>query len=88
MLCPGVIECAVIGVDDDKSGQAVKLFVVSRDPDLTADAVKQFCRESLAAYKVPKRIGFRDELPKSNVGKIPCANCANMQSIKKTRTRR
>ncbi len=70
MLYEGVRECAVIGVDDERSGQAVKLFLVSNDPDLTADQVKQHCRENLVAYKVPRHIEFRDDLPKSNVGKI------------------
>jgi long-chain acyl-CoA synthetase len=67
---PGVLECAVIGVPDPHSGEAVKLFVVKKDPNLTAEALTKFCREQLTGYKVPKQIEFRDELPKTNVGKI------------------
>jgi long-chain acyl-CoA synthetase len=67
---PGVVECAVVGVPDARSGEAVKLFVVRKDPSLTADALVQFCHGELAAYKVPKLVEFRDELPKTNVGKI------------------
>ena len=70
MSHPGVLECAAIGVDDEKSGQAVKLFVVRRDPALDAAALSAFCRENLTSYKCPKHIEFRDELPKTNVGKI------------------
>ncbi len=68
--CPGVLECAAIGVPDEKSGEAVKLFVVKKDPALTIDAVKAYCRENLTGYKNPKMIVFRDSLPKSNVGKM------------------
>lgn len=67
---PGVVEAAVIGVADPQTGQGVKLFVVKRDPALTAAELTKFARESLAAYKVPKTIVFVDALPKSNVGKI------------------
>jgi long-chain acyl-CoA synthetase len=67
---PGVLECAVIGVVDDKSGEAVKAFVVKKDPNVTAEAVIKYCRENLTAYKVPKLIEFRTDLPKTNVGKI------------------
>jgi len=67
---PGVLECAVIGVPDPHSGEAVKLFVVKKDPNLTAEALIAFCRQQLAAYKVPRQIEFRAELPKTNVGKI------------------
>ncbi len=67
---PGVLECAVVGVPDAKSGEAVKLFVVRRDPALTEDALAQHCRDRLTGYKVPRDIEFRSELPKSNVGKI------------------
>ncbi|WP_061024166.1 long-chain fatty acid--CoA ligase [Bradyrhizobium sp. CCH5-F6] len=67
---PGVLECAVIGIPDSKSGEAVKAFVVKKDPNLTADAVITFCHEQLTGYKVPKHIEFRTELPKTNVGKI------------------
>jgi len=67
---PGVMECAVIGVADEKSGEAVKAFVVRKDPNLTAEDIIRFCREQLTAYKVPKHIEFRTDLPKTNVGKI------------------
>jgi len=67
---PGVLECAAIGVPDKKSGEAVKLFVVKKDPAVTADALMQYCRENLTGYKCPRDIEFRNELPKSNVGKI------------------
>jgi long-chain acyl-CoA synthetase len=67
---PGVLECAVIGIPDEKSGEAVKLFVVRKDPALTADDVKKYCRENLTNYKIPRDIEFRTDLPKSNVGKI------------------
>ena len=67
---PGVLECAVIGVPDEKSGEAVKAFVVKKDPNVTAEDIVKFCRENLTAYKVPKHIEFRTSLPKTNVGKI------------------
>jgi long-chain acyl-CoA synthetase len=67
---PDIIECAVIGVPDEKSGEAVKLYVVSSNPALTEDDLKVFCREQLTAYKIPRYIEFSAELPKSNVGKI------------------
>jgi long-chain acyl-CoA synthetase len=67
---PGVLECAVIGVADDKSGEAVKAFIVKRDPSLTAEDIIKFCRDQITAYKVPKHIEFRADLPKTNVGKI------------------
>ena len=67
---PDVLECAVIGVVDDHSGEAIKAFVVVRNSGLTATALREFCRQDLTAYKVPKKIEFRDGLPKSNVGKI------------------
>src|SRR6516165_3820709 len=67
---PGVLECAVIGVADDKSGEAVKAFVVKKDPAVTPEAIIKYCRENLTAYKVPKHIEFRTDLPKTNVGKI------------------
>jgi long-chain acyl-CoA synthetase len=69
-LHPGVLECACVGVPDDKSGEAVKVFVVKKDPELTLDALKTHCRHHLTGYKVPKHYEFRNELPKSNVGKI------------------
>ena len=69
-MMPGVLEVAVIGVPDDKSGEAVKVFIVKKDSALSADAVKAFCRENLTGYKQPRYVEFRSELPKSNVGKI------------------
>jgi long-chain acyl-CoA synthetase len=69
-LHPGVLECAAVGIPDDRSGEVVKLFVVKSDPTLSEDDVSAHCRENLTAYKRPKFIEFRDELPKSNVGKI------------------
>jgi long-chain acyl-CoA synthetase len=67
---PGVLECAVVGIPDDTTGEAVKLFVVRRDPDLTAEQLKDFCHQELTGYKRPKFIEFRTDLPKTNVGKI------------------
>ena len=67
---PGVLEVAAIGVPDERSGEAVKVFVVRKDPALTAEALIAHCRENLTGYKVPHHVEFRDELPKSNVGKI------------------
>jgi long-chain acyl-CoA synthetase len=66
----GVQEVGVIGVPDDRTGEAVKAFVVRKDPGLTEEALIAHCRESLAPYKVPKQIEFRDELPKTPIGKI------------------
>jgi long-chain acyl-CoA synthetase len=67
---PGVRECAVIGVEDARSGEAVKAFVVKKDANLTAEDVIKFCATQLTNYKVPKQIEFRTDLPKTNVGKI------------------
>ncbi|MFY7993823.1 MAG: long-chain-fatty-acid--CoA ligase [Bacteriovoracaceae bacterium] len=67
---PKVLECAAIGIPDEKSGEVVKVFVVKKDESLTTDELLKFCRENLTSYKVPKMIEFRTELPKSNVGKI------------------
>jgi long-chain acyl-CoA synthetase len=67
---PGVLECAAIGVSDEKSGEAVKVFVVKKDPALTEADLMEFCRQQLTGYKKPKFIEFRDDLPKTNVGKI------------------
>ena len=67
---PAVLECAAVGVADPKSGEAVKLFVVRRDSTLTEDDLAAYCRENFTAYKRPRYIEFRDDLPKSNVGKI------------------
>jgi long-chain acyl-CoA synthetase len=68
--CPGVLECAAIGVPDEKTGEAVKLVVVKKDPNLTEAQVLAYCREHLTAYKLPRLIEFRTELPKTPVGKI------------------
>tara|TARA_B100001121_G_scaffold205087_1_gene179473 strand:+ start:4892 stop:6574 length:1683 start_codon:yes stop_codon:yes gene_type:complete len=67
---PKVRECAAVGVPDAKSGEAVKVYVIPADDSVTENELKEFCRERLTAYKVPKHFEFRDELPKSNVGKI------------------
>jgi long-chain acyl-CoA synthetase len=69
-LHPGVLECAAIGVPDAKSGEAVKLFVVRKDAALSEDDLASYCRSNFTAYKRPRSIEFREELPKSNVGKI------------------
>lgn len=69
-LCHGVVECAAVGVPDEKQGEAVKVFVVRNDVTLSESDIFHFCRTNLTAYKQPKYIEFRDELPKSNVGKI------------------
>ena len=67
---PGVLEAAAIGIPHEQSGEAVRLFVVRRDPALTADDVIAHCRENLTRYKIPREVIFRDDLPKTNVGKI------------------
>jgi long-chain acyl-CoA synthetase len=69
-LMPKVLEVAAIGVPDEKSGEAVSLFVVKKDPSLTTDEIKEFCKENLTGYKRPRYIEYMDDLPKSNVGKI------------------
>jgi long-chain acyl-CoA synthetase len=69
-LHAGVLECAAVGVPDAKSGEAVKLFVVKRDASLTEDELAKYCRENFTGYKRPRYIEFRDDLPKTNVGKI------------------
>ena len=69
--CPGVVECACIGVPDEKSGEAVRLFVVkATDASLTAAELTDYCRKELTSYKVPKQVVFVESLPKSTVGKI------------------
>ncbi len=69
-LHPGVLEVAAVGVADEKAGEAVKVFIVRKDPNLTAAQVIAHCRANLTGYKVPSHVEFRDELPKTNVGKI------------------
>jgi long-chain acyl-CoA synthetase len=67
---PNIVEAAAVGVPHIHSGEVVKLFVVTDDPNMTEADVIKHCREDLTGYKVPKHVEFRDELPKSNVGKI------------------
>ena len=67
---PGVLECACVGVPDEHSGEAVKVFIVRKDPNLTTETLMAYCKEQFTGYKRPKYIEFRDELPKTNVGKI------------------
>lgn len=67
---PKVLESAAIGIPSDKSGEVVKVFIVKKDKSLTQDEVKAYCKENMTGYKVPKEVEFREELPKSNVGKI------------------
>ena len=69
-LHPGVLEVGAVGVPDEHSGEAPKIVVVKKDPDLTSEALIEHCREHLTGYKIPRRVEFRDELPKTNVGKV------------------
>ena len=69
-MCPGVLECAAVGIPDEKQGEAIKVFVVRSDPTLTEEDVSHYCHDQLTGYKRPKHIEFRDDLPKTNVGKI------------------
>ena len=69
-MCPGVLECAVVGVPDEKSGEAGKLVVVKKDDSLTEEVLRKYCRENMTGYKQPRVIEFRTELPKTPVGKI------------------
>jgi len=69
-MCPGVLESAAFGVPDEASGQAVRLAVVSKDPALTVADVIAHCRKHLTGYKIPRYVEFRDELPKSPIGKV------------------
>jgi long-chain acyl-CoA synthetase len=68
--CPGVLECAAVGVPDEKTGEAVKLVIVKKDPALTEAQVQAFCKENMTGYKQPRVIEFRSDLPKTPVGKI------------------
>ena len=70
MSHPKVMEVAAVGVADEKSGEVPKVFVVKKDSSLTEEEVMEHCRKNLTAYKVPRHIEFRKELPKTNVGKI------------------
>jgi long-chain acyl-CoA synthetase len=67
---PGVLEAAVIGLPDEHSGEVVAAYVVRKDEGLTVEDLRKYCRENLTGYKVPRRIEFRDNLPKTNVGKV------------------
>jgi long-chain acyl-CoA synthetase len=67
---PKVLESAAVGEPDEKSGEVVKVFIVKKDPSLSVEEVMAHCRENLTGYKVPKHVIFKDELPKTNVGKI------------------
>ncbi|PGH37768.1 MAG: long-chain-fatty-acid--CoA ligase, partial [Candidatus Nephrothrix sp. EaCA] len=67
---PKVLEVAAVGVADERTGEAIKAFVVKRDASLTKKELLDFCQQSLTTYKVPRHIEFREEMPKSNVGKI------------------
>ena len=68
--CPGVLECASVGVPDEKSGEAVKIVVVKKDPNLTKEQIIEYCKANLTGYKVPRVVEFRTDLPKTPVGKI------------------
>jgi long-chain acyl-CoA synthetase len=70
MMHEGVLEVAAIGIEHEATGEAVKIFVVLKDKTLTDKDLIKHCRENLTSYKVPKHVEFRDELPKTNVGKI------------------
>jgi len=67
---PNVLECAAVGIPDERSGEAVKVYLVASKEGVTAHELKEFCRERLTAYKVPRHFEFRTELPKTNVGKV------------------
>ena len=67
---PKVTEAAAVGIPDERTGETVKLFVVKADSSLTEEEIVAYCRENMTAYKVPKNIEFREDLPKTNVGKI------------------
>jgi long-chain acyl-CoA synthetase len=67
---PGVLECACVGVPDEKTGEAVKLVIVKKDPALTEAQVRDYCKTNLTGYKQPRLVEFRPELPKTPVGKI------------------
>ena len=81
---PAVENCAVIGVNDEKTGEAVKLFIVASDANVTVDDIKRHCRENLTAYKMPRYIEFRTELPMSPVGKILRRELKDEEAAKQT----
>jgi long-chain acyl-CoA synthetase len=83
---PKVVECAAVGVPDERSGEAVKVFVVRKDPSLTAEELQEFCKQNFTGYKKPKYIEFRDELPKSNVGKILRRELRDAPAVAKVQT--
>jgi len=68
--CAGVLEAAAVGVADESSGEAVKIFVVKKDPALTAEQVLTHCKQELTGYKMPRHVQFIDALPKTPVGKV------------------
>jgi long-chain acyl-CoA synthetase len=70
MMLPGVLECGVVGVTDERTGEAVKVVIVRSDPGLTGEVVIAHCRTQLTAYKVPRHVEFRDALPKTPIGKV------------------
>jgi long-chain acyl-CoA synthetase len=67
---PGVLECAAVGVPDDKTGEAVKVVIVKKDPNLSKESVIEHCKRELTGYKIPRHVEFRDSLPKTPIGKI------------------
>ncbi len=81
MMHPGIAECAVIGIPDEKSGEAVKLVIVKKDPSLTKEAILQYCKSQLTGYKRPQHIDFRDSLPKSPIGKILRRELRNEKNV-------
>ena len=83
---PDVIECAAIGIPSESTGEAVKVFIVTKNKNLTADELKTFSRRSLTAYKVPKVFEFREELPKSNVGKILRKELRNEEKLQRDKS--
>jgi long-chain acyl-CoA synthetase len=83
---PSVLECAAVGVPDERTGEAVKVFVVRKDPALTEATLAEYCRQQFTGYKKPKHIEFRDQLPKTNVGKILRRELRDAQRAEVTKT--